>query len=138
MDENVHKAVLELNPIQARKLIVWCARRHVPASPSAALDAVNAADSYTKGEMTYGNMREFHNDAINFYSKTHTGNRPWRREVSASEVTNVALLAKLCTVDDNHIQIAVQDAVYVLHAIEPFDEVLAMVLEQIKELKNEN
>ena len=137
MDEFLHNAVLELNPIQARKLIVWCARRAVPTSPSAALDAVNAADAYTKSEIKYGEMRAFHNAAIDFYSKTHTIElRPWR-ELARHDAMNAALLAKLCTIDDKHIGIAVQDAIYVLHALEPFDEALAMIAERIQEIKNE-
>lgn len=137
MDEMLHNVVLELNPLQARKLIVWCAKRSIPESPSAALDAVNAADAYTKGEISYAEMRSFHNAAINFYSKTHIELRPWRNQLSPRDAMNAAMLAKLCTVADEYIGIAAQDAIYVLHALEPFDEMLAMIAERIKEIKNE-
>lgn len=139
MDEEIRNSVLELDPIQARKLIVWCAERAVPQdTKSPALDAVISASRYVGGRISYSQMRMYHDPAVRFYGSTHTRERPWRGVMTAGDATSVALLAKLCTVADEHIIPAAEDAISTLYALEPFDEFLALLKEKIEEIKNDD
>ncbi len=122
-NEKLHKKVLTLTRRQARKLIIWCARRHVPTdAANPALDAIEAATRYLAGEIDFKKMSFFHAAAIRFYTKMFIADFPWKGRFVQSDARNIAMLAKLCTVDDQYIRIAAQDAIYVLHALEPFDE----------------
>ena len=139
MDEKIRNAVLELDAIKARKLIVWCAERAVPQdTQSPALDAMISASRYIGGRISYSQMRMYHDPAVRFYGSTHTRNRPWRGMMGAGEATNIALLAKLGTVADEHIIPAAEDAIGILYALEPFDEFLALLKEKIEEIKNDD
>jgi len=136
LPERLFELIENLDMLESRKVIVWCANCIVPTSPSPSRDAVDAAGAYVNGEIDYKSMRSKHDGAIHAYSKSHTEFYPWKHELHPTDAMNAAMLAKLCTVADAHLRIALEDAIHALHSVFPFDEQWLAIEEEVKNVIN--
>lgn len=132
LPERLFELIENLDTLGYRKMIVWCANCVVPTSPSPSRDAVDAAKAYVDGDIDYESMRSKHDGAVHAYSKSHTEFYPWKHELHPTDAMHAAMLAKLCTVSDKYIQIALEDAIHTLHSVYPFDEQWLAIEEEVK------